>query len=102
MKTLPLDLGDRSYPIYIGSGLLNQADLLKKHIAGSRVAIVTNETVAPLYLARVRDHLGARQPVEVILPDGEQYKTLEVLNRIFDALLAARIRFNTSSVLYCS
>ena len=98
MKTLPLDLGDRSYPIYIGSGLLGQAELLKKHIAGSRVAIVTNETVAPLYLARVRDHLTALRPVEVILPDGEEYKTLDILNRIFDALLAARCDRRTTLV----
>ena len=98
MKTLPLDLGERSYPIYIGSGLLGQADLLKRHIAGSRVAIVTNETVAPLYLAKVREHLGALQPVEVILPDGEQYKTLEILNRIFDALLAARCDRRTTLI----
>ncbi len=98
MKTLPLDLGDRSYPIYIGSGLLNQADLLKKHIAGSRVAIVTNTTVAPLYLAKMRAHLSKLKPVEVILPDGEQYKTLEVLNRIFDALLAARCDRRTTLI----
>ncbi len=98
MKTLHLDLGDRSYPIYIGSGLLNQAELLKKHVAANRVAIVTNATVAPLYLARVRDHLGALRPVDVILPDGEQYKTLEVLNRIFDALLAARCDRRTTLI----
>lgn len=98
MKTLPLDLGERSYPIYIGAGLLGQADLLNKHIAGSRVAIVTNETVAPLYLAKVRAHVSALQPVEVILPDGEQYKTLEVLNRIFDALLAARCDRRTTVI----
>ncbi|MHB8743895.1 MAG: 3-dehydroquinate synthase [Sulfuricaulis sp.] len=90
MKTLHLDLGERSYPIYIGTGLLTQDDLLKRHIAGTRVAIVTNQTVAPLYLATVRAPLAAFQPVEVILPDGEQYKTLEVLNLVFDALLAAR------------
>ena len=98
MKTLPLELGERSYPIYIGSGLLGQAELLKKHIAGSRVAIVTNETVAPLYLAKVRDQLSALRPLEVILPDGEQYKTLEVLNRIFDALLAARCDRRTTLI----
>jgi 3-dehydroquinate synthase len=98
MKTLPLELGERSYPIYIGAGLLGQAELLKKHIAGNRVAIVTNETVAPLYLARVRAHVSALQPVEVILPDGEQYKTLEILNRIFDALLAARCDRRTTLV----
>ena len=98
MKTLPLDLGERSYPIYIGAGLLNQADLLKKHIAGSRVAIVTNATVAPLYLAKVRASLTSCQPIEVILPDGEEYKTLEVLNRIFDALLAARCDRRTTVI----
>ncbi|HSW53152.1 MAG TPA: 3-dehydroquinate synthase [Sulfuricaulis sp.] len=98
MKTLPLELGERSYPIYIGSGLLGQGDLLKRHIAGNRVAIVTNETVAPLYLAKVRAQLGDLQPVEVILPDGEQYKTLEILNRIFDALLAARCDRRTTLV----
>jgi 3-dehydroquinate synthase len=98
MKTLLLDLGDRSYPIYIGSGLLNQADPLKKHIAGSRIAIVTNETVAPLYIAKLRAHLGALQPVEVILPDGEHHKTLEVLNRVFDALLAARCDRRTTLI----
>jgi 3-dehydroquinate synthase len=98
MKTLPLDLGARSYPIYIGSGLLGQGDLLKRHIAGSRVAIVTNATVAPLYLAKVREHLHALRPVEVILPDGEEHKTLEVLNRIFDALLAARCDRRTTLI----
>jgi 3-dehydroquinate synthase len=98
MKTLPLDLGERSYPIYIGAGLLGEAGLLTRHVAGSRVAIVTNETVAPLYLAKVRAHVGALQPVEVILPDGEQYKTLEVLNRIFDALLSARCDRRTTVI----
>ena len=98
MKILPLDLGERSYPIYIGNGLLHQAGLLKKHITGSRVAIVTNETVAPLYLAWVREQLRELQPLEVILPDGEQYKTLEVLNRIFDALLAARCDRRTTII----
>src|SRR3989344_3797295 len=98
MKTLPLDLGERSYPIYIGSGLLGQADLLNRHIAGSRVAIVTNETVGPLYLERARAHVADRQPVIVTLPDGEQYKTLEILNRIFDALLAARCDRRTTVI----
>lgn len=98
MKTLPLDLGERSYPIYIGSGLLGQTELLKKHVVGSRVAIVTNETVAPLYLSKVRSHLSMLKPVEVILPDGEQYKTLEILNRIFDALLGSRCDRRTTLI----
>ncbi len=98
MKTLELDLGERSYPIYIGSGLLARAELLTSYIHGARVAIVTNDTVAPLYLGRVRPHLARYNPVEVILPDGEQYKTLEVLNRIFDALLQNRCDRQTTIV----
>ncbi len=98
MKTLPLDLGDRSYPIYIGAGLLGQPELLTRHILGTRVAIVTNATVAPLYLARLRTHVASLKPVEVVLPDGEQYKSLEVLNRIFDALLAARCDRRTTII----
>ena len=57
MKTLKLDLGERSYPIYIGRGLLERADLYQGHIAGTQVMVVSNETVAPLYLARVRKAL---------------------------------------------
>ncbi len=98
MKTLHLELGERSYPNYIGAGLLGQAELLTPHIAGKRVAIVTNETVAPLYLERLRHHLTALQPIEVVLPDGEQYKTLEVLNRIYDALLASHCDRRTTLI----
>ncbi|MHB8534706.1 MAG: 3-dehydroquinate synthase [Sulfuricaulis sp.] len=98
MKTLQVDLGERSYPIYIGAGLLDRAECLTRHVPASRIAIVTNETVAPLYLAKLRAHVASFQPLEVILPDGEQYKTLEVLNRIFDALLAARCDRRTTLV----
>jgi len=98
MKTLPLDLGERSYPIYVGAGLLDQKDLFQKHIAGSRVAIVTNEVVAPLYMPRLRSIIAKQSPVEVILPDGEQYKTLEELNRIFDALLSAQCDRRTTLI----
>lgn len=90
MRTLRVELGERSYPIHIGPGLLSRADLLAPYLERRRVAIVTNETVAPLYLAQVRSVAAARKPLEVILPDGEQYKTLEVVARIFDALLQAR------------
>jgi 3-dehydroquinate synthase len=98
MKTLLLDLGDRSYPIYIGAGLLGQPELFSRHIPGTRVAIVTNVTVAPLYLARLRTHVASLKPIEVVLPDGEQYKSLEVLNRIFDALIAARCDRRTTII----
>ncbi len=87
MQTLTVDLGERSYPIYIGHGLLRQAELIRPHIAGRQVMIVTNETVAPLYLQQVQSLLNGYEQEAVILPDGEQYKTLTVLNNIFDALL---------------
>ncbi len=87
MKTLHVELGPRSYPIHIGSGLLGRADLLKPCIAGKQVMVVTNETVAPLYLDKTLAALSDYQCESVILPDGEQYKTLDVLNHIFDALL---------------
>ena len=98
MKTLDVKLGDRSYPILIGSGLLARGELLTHHIRGTRVAIVTNDTVAPLYLSKVRAHLGRYQPVEVVLPDGEQHKSLTVLNRIFDALLENRCDRQTTII----
>ncbi|MEQ1560192.1 MAG: 3-dehydroquinate synthase [Methyloglobulus sp.] len=87
MKTLEVDLGGRSYPIYIGSGILSQSELYGQHIKGSEVLVVTNETVAPLYLDAVLDQLKAYKTATVILPDGEQHKSLAVLNKIFDALL---------------
>ncbi len=90
MQILSVDLGERSYPIYIGPGLLGRADLLRPHIPGKQVLIVSNETVAPLYLEQARAALDGLQAAAVILPDGEQYKTLDVLNRVFDALLAQR------------
>ncbi|WP_101758330.1 3-dehydroquinate synthase [Oceanicoccus sp. KOV_DT_Chl] len=87
MQTLNVDLGDRSYPIYIGEDLLTQPELLRQHIQGRQVLVVTNETIAPLYLEQVRQSLAGLQYSEVILPDGEQHKTLGVLSRIYDQLL---------------
>lgn len=98
MKTLKLDLGERSYPIYIGNGLLEDSKLLRSSILGSRVAIVSNETVAPLYLDKVKTLLSDYEPLSVILPDGEKYKNLEYLNHIFDALLEARCDRQTTLV----
>jgi 3-dehydroquinate synthase len=89
MNTLQLDLGERSYPIHIGSQLLDQAGLYKKHIKGTFTAVVTNETVAPLYADRVVKTLeGIGQKVKlIVLSDGEAFKTWEVLQKIFDGLL---------------
>lgn len=89
MKTLELELGERSYPIHIGSQLIDRADLYKKHLKGSFTAVVTNQTVAPLYADRVvktLESLGQKVRL-VVLPDGEVYKTWETLQKIFDALL---------------
>ena len=87
METLNVDLGERSYPIYIGSGLLNQAELLTQHIHGQSALVVSNETIAPLYLNRITPALKKLKSATCILPDGEQYKNLEVLNQIYTELL---------------
>ena len=90
MRTLELDLGDKSYPIYIGQDLLSKAELITPYIHGKQVMIVTNTTVAPLYLEQVKSLLGDYQLAEVILPDGEEFKTLDTVNQIFTALLEAK------------
>lgn len=90
MKTLQVDLGQRSYPIYIGPGLLGRPDLLLPHLAGRRALVVSNETVAPLYLERTLAGLAGIDHDTLVLPDGEAYKTLDTANRVFDRLLAGR------------
>jgi 3-dehydroquinate synthase len=88
--TLKVDLGERSYPIYIGPRLINDESIYRSHIHGRQVMIVTNDVVAPLYLETVTDALRDYDVETVILPDGEKYKNLEVWQRIFDALLEHR------------
>jgi len=90
-QTLQVSLGVRSYPIFIGSNLALDRYLLP-HIRGQQVMVVSNTTVAPLYLARYQAALeaGGKTVASVILPDGEAYKTLEHVALIFDALLTAR------------
>ncbi|HSC74830.1 MAG TPA: 3-dehydroquinate synthase [Pseudomonadales bacterium] len=87
MQVLSVSLGDRSYPIYIGSALLNQSSLLNRHVKASQVLIVTNETIAPLYLAQTQKLFADFSCSVAILQDGECFKSLEVLNSIFDKLL---------------
>ena len=87
--TLSVDLEDRSYPIYIGSDLLTEAELLTRHIHGQSALVVTNSTVEPLYFTAIQqslDSAGIRHD-RVILEDGEQYKTLDAVTRIIDVLL---------------
>lgn len=90
MRTLTVELGDRSYPIYIGQSLLENAELLTRHVDSRQVMIVTNETVAPLYLERVQAALAGRELATVILPDGETYKTMDSAMTVFDGLLSRR------------
>ncbi|HEY5790394.1 MAG TPA: 3-dehydroquinate synthase [Gammaproteobacteria bacterium] len=88
--TLTVDLGERSYPIEIGRGLRHRPELFAPAVRGGQVVIVSNETVAPLYLEELRRTLSAWECHEVILPDGERFKTLETVSQVFDALLARR------------
>ena len=99
MHTLHVELGERSYPVYIGRDLLSDSSLLAQHIAGSQVVIVSNEVVAPLYVDRVRAALGERALVtEIVLPDGEQHKSLDTLASIFDRVMADRHSRNTTFI----
>lgn len=101
MQTITVNLkpasGQRSYPIHIGNGILEQVDLILPYLPQQKVAIVSNTTVAPLYIERVRSALESYGVVSVpiILPDGEKYKNWETLNLIFDALLSQHCERNT-------
>jgi 3-dehydroquinate synthase len=97
LQTLTVGLAERSYPIHIGSHLLSHAELLLPYLPKKRAAIVTNTTVAPLYLEAVQQLLECHgvSVVPVILPDGEAYKTSETLNLIYDALLTHRCERST-------
>jgi 3-dehydroquinate synthase len=100
MQTLTVGLAERSYPIYIGSNLLGCAELLLPHLPHKGVAVVTNTTVASLYLEPLCAMLQAHgvDIIPIILPDGEQYKNAETLGLIYDALLSHRCERNTPLV----
>ena len=91
MQTLHVDVGHSRYPIAIGSGLLSNRELLQAHIRGRDLLIVTNTTVARLYLAALRDGFADRRVAECILPDGEQHKTLQAAAWVFDALVGTKM-----------
>lgn len=100
MRTLNVALGDRAYPIHIGRGLLDRADLILPHLKTRRVAIVTNDVVGPLYLARLSTTLASAGVgvTTISLPDGEAHKDWPTLNRIFDTLLAERCERSTTLI----
>ena len=98
MHTLTVELAERSYPIYIGTGLLGRDDLLLPHIRGQQVLIVSNDVVAPLYLDRLKAMLPGKHCDVIVLPDGEHTKNLETLNLIFDQLLLHRHERGTTLI----
>ena len=87
MKTIEVELGERSYPIYIGEHALSDNALFKKHLTSSQVMIVTNEVVSPLYLKQLELHLENINYHVVTLPDGEKYKSLDSFNEVITNLL---------------
>lgn len=99
-QTLHVSLADRSYPIHIGAGLLSELKLITEHLAGKHVAIVSNTTVAPIYMEKIAEPLRSQgyKVVEIILPDGEQYKNSDILNKIYDALIDARCERSTTLI----
>lgn len=100
MQSLKVELGSRSYPINVGPGLLDRAELIVPHLQRRKVLVVTNTTVAPLYLDRVV-HALQRAGITCLsceLPDGEQYKDWVTLNQIFDALLSNRCERGTTLI----
>ena len=91
MQTLQVDVGHSRYPIIIGAGLMRDPDLVAAQLPGRDLMIVTNTTVARLYLETLRSTLGERGIAECILPDGEQHKTLQTAGWVFDALVGSKL-----------
>tara|TARA_R110000824_G_scaffold336_9_gene2296 strand:+ start:90087 stop:91199 length:1113 start_codon:yes stop_codon:yes gene_type:complete len=96
--TVTVNLGDRSYPIYIGTELLTKRELLAPYIRGKQVCIVSNNVVAPLYLDRLKATLSGFEISEFILPDGESEKTLDNVSQIYDSLLLNRFERNATLI----
>ena len=103
MERIVVTLGERSYPITIASGLFNEPASFLPLKSGEQVMLVTNETLAPLYLDKVRGVLeqAGVNVDSVILPDGEQYKSLAVLDTVFTALLQKPHGRDTTLVALC-
>jgi len=96
MKVLNVELGDRSYPIYIGSGLLDDTEIITKHIKTKTVCIVSNTTVAKLYLENLKNILDEYQVLEAIIDDGEEFKNHDTLNDIYTKLLENQCNRDTT------
>ena len=98
METVTVDLGERSYPIYIGAGLMAKPELVTPHVAHGKVVVITNEVVAPLYLKAVEALFGDSFAEAIVLPDGEQHKHLDTVAAIYDRLMAGKYDRKTTLV----
>ena len=96
MKILNVELGDRSYPIYIGSDLLEDAKIITSHIKTKTICIVSNTTVSKLYLENIKNLLDGYQVVEAIIDDGEEFKNHDSLNYIYSKLLENQCNRDTT------
>jgi len=97
-RTITVELGDRSYPIVIGSGLLGGGFDLAEHLTGDDCLIVSNTTVAPLYLDRLKANLGGASVDSINLPDGEAFKTIETASSILDKLVSSKANRDTTVI----
>ncbi|MDA1371291.1 MAG: 3-dehydroquinate synthase [Proteobacteria bacterium] len=96
MQTVNVNLGDRSYPIFIGNNLHEEQSLLTPYLGKGKLVVITNEVVAPLYLERVKPLVGSQYAGEVILPDGEQHKNLGAIEHIYDYLMQGKFDRQTT------
>ena len=98
MEILNVDLGDRSYPIFIGAGILKDPALLKPYVKGNSVSVISNTTIAPLYLESIHKLTTNYKNIDVILPDGEEYKTMDTLGQVHTEMLSARCDRKTTLI----
>lgn len=98
MESVNVDLGNRSYPVHVGSGLLSRCDLIESVLGNGRAVVISNDVVAPLYGSRVEELLGANFAEQIVLPDGEQHKNLETISRIYDQLMVGKYDRKTTLV----
>lgn len=98
MKTIKVDLGERSYPIVIGRGLMDGNFDLADYVHGPDCLVVSNETVAPLYLDKLRPNLAGRDVASISLADGESFKTLATMQTILDKLVASGANRDTTVI----
>jgi 3-dehydroquinate synthase len=98
MNTIKVELAANAYPVYLGQGLLGDASLWRRHLGPGKVLVVSNETVAPLYLQTLLSALSGHQVDVHVIPDGERHKTVDTWYGIIDKLVAMQARRDASLV----